>query len=112
MAYQQGDIVLIPFPFTDLSASKTRPAVVISIPDYEKNFSDVLLAFVSSRMRNVIPEFDHTLVDWRGAGLLRPSFIRPKIAAIDTSLIVHKIGVLNPTDLRNVELKLKVALGL
>ena len=30
MAFQRGDIVLIPFPFTDLSATKTRPAVIIS----------------------------------------------------------------------------------
>ncbi len=30
MAFQRGDVVLIPFPYTDLSASKTRPAVVVS----------------------------------------------------------------------------------
>ncbi len=30
MAFQQGEVVLIPFPYTDLSATKTRPAVVVS----------------------------------------------------------------------------------
>lgn len=34
MAFQRGDVVLIPFPFTDLTATKTRPAVVVSSPAY------------------------------------------------------------------------------
>ncbi|MEA3397813.1 MAG: type II toxin-antitoxin system PemK/MazF family toxin [Chloroflexota bacterium] len=34
MAFQRGDVVLIPFPYTDLSASKTRPVVVVSSDIY------------------------------------------------------------------------------
>ena len=44
----RGDIVLVPFPFTDLSEKKVRPAIIIST----KNDIDVSVAFISS----VIPE--------------------------------------------------------
>ena len=48
MVLQRGDVVLIPFPYTDLSAAKTRPAVVISSPLYHAVRSELLLAYISS----------------------------------------------------------------
>jgi len=48
----QGDIVLVPFPFTDLSAQKKRPAVVISPNWFNNNYEDVIL----SAMTSLIPE--------------------------------------------------------
>jgi mRNA interferase MazF len=50
MAFRRGDVVLIPFPYTDLSASKTRPAVVVSSEIYHTARSEVLLAYVSSQV--------------------------------------------------------------
>lgn len=49
MAFQRGDVVLIPFPFTDLTATKTRPAVVVSCATYHNVRSELLLAYVSSQ---------------------------------------------------------------
>jgi len=48
MAFQRGDVVLIPFPYTDLSATKTRPAVVVSSECYHAVRPDLLVAYVSS----------------------------------------------------------------
>lgn len=45
MAFQRGDIVLIPFPFTDLTATKTRPAIVVSGAVYHSVRSELLLAY-------------------------------------------------------------------
>ncbi len=46
--HQKGDVVLIPFPFTDLSSNKTRPAVIISIDEFEKQTGDITVAMITS----------------------------------------------------------------
>ena len=62
MAYQRGDVVLLPFPFTDLSATKTRPAVVVSSEIYHRVRSELLLAYVSSQVTKAHRDLDHILV--------------------------------------------------
>ncbi len=47
--YEYGDVVLVPFPFTDQSAAKQRPAVIISSNEYQRELPDVLLMAVTSR---------------------------------------------------------------
>jgi mRNA interferase MazF len=95
MAFQRGDVVLIPFPYTDLAATKTRPAVVVSSDRYHTVRSELLLAYVSSQVSKAHDTIDYVLTDWAQAGLPKPSFVRPKIAAIEPSLIVHQVGRLS-----------------
>jgi mRNA interferase MazF len=112
MASQRGDVVLIPFPYTDLSATKTRPAVVINSSIYHSVRSELLLAYISSQVSKADPMIDYVLVDWRTAGLLKPSFVRPKIAAIEPTLVVHQVGKLSNQDLFELDRRLRRALAL
>jgi mRNA interferase MazF len=112
MEFQRGDVVLIPFPYTDLTANKTRPAVVISGPVYHALRTELLLAYVSSQIVKATPPIDFLLRDWRQAGLLKPSFVRPKIAAIEPALVVHRVGQLSAQDLGEVDGCLRRALAL
>ncbi len=112
MAYRRGDVVLIPFPFTDLSATKTRPAVVVSSAVYHSVRSEMLLAYISSQVTKADPMLDHVLMDWALAGLPRPSFVRPKLAAVEPSLIVHQVGKLSASDMFELDRRLWLALGL
>ena len=112
MAFRRGDVVLIPFPYTDLSATKTRPAVVVSSELYHELRSELLLAYLSSRIAVADPRLDYVLVDWKEAGLLKPTFMRPKIAAIEPALVVYHTGVLSERDLAGVDDRLRLALGL
>lgn len=112
MAFQRGDVVLIPFPFTDLTATKTRPAVVVSSAAYQGVRSELLLAYVSSQIVKATVPIDYVLADWQAAGLLKPSFVRSKLAAIEPTLVVHQVGRLSAQDLSEVDRRLRSAMEL
>lgn len=112
MTLRRGDLVLIPFPYTDHSATKTRPAVIVSSDLYHQVHSEFLLAYVSSQLTQADSRLDYVLLDWESAGLLKPSFVRPKIAAIDPALVVHRIGELSSRDQAALDHCLRRALAL
>jgi mRNA interferase MazF len=103
-------VVLIPFPFTDLSAKRVRPAIVVSVPEYEQNTGDIIVAQVTSRQHSL--PTDYALQDWQFAGLLRPSVVRVKLATINASLVQFRTGRLSDRDLEEVDKRLRLALGL
>jgi mRNA interferase MazF len=110
MAYQRGAVVLVPFPFTDLTAVKTRPAVVVSVDDYERKVGDLVVAMITS-MPQTTP-YDYELKDWKAANLLFPSWVRAKFVTIDPALVRYRPGRLTDSDLQEVERRLRTALGL
>ena len=85
----KGDIVVIPFPFTDLTASKKRPALILSDikgPDY------IMLQITSKNVKDsyAIPLSDN---DFQSGSLKQNSNIRPnKIFTLSTELVLYKIG--------------------
>lgn len=87
---QKGDIVLIRFPFTDLSSSKLRPAVVLATNNY-----DVTVCFITTQLQwqqstDVLLQADDK------NGLKAPSLIRTsKIASLDIALAKGLLGTLN-----------------
>ena len=96
MAYNTGDVILVPFPYRDRLAEKTRPAVVLSSISFHQQ-GDVIVAAVTSQA----PRFstDLPLQDWQSAGLQFPSTVRMLIATMSTDRIVLKIGQLSAIDL-------------
>lgn len=112
MAFQRGEVVLIPFPYTDLLASKTRPAVIVSSDVYHAARAELLLAYVSSQVSQANLTVDYVLADWAAAGLPKPSFVRPKVAAVEPSLIVRRVGALSDRDMLEVDRRLRRAMSL
>jgi mRNA interferase MazF len=85
----KGDIVLIPFPFTDLSGNKFRPAVILI--DSE---DDVTVCFITTQL-TWKSEFDITLQPSEFNGLKKKSLVRlNKFATIDKELIIGRLGTL------------------
>lgn len=94
-----GDVILVKFPFTNLTSAKQRPAVIVSGSAYNSNRRDVVILAITSQLSS-IADFAHgQITDWRAAGLLKPSLFKPILATIEQSLIIKKLGSLAETDL-------------
>lgn len=98
MTYEKWDIVLVPFPFTDLTQTKKRPALIVSPNEYNQNL-DVVIAMVTSKLDSKPRIGDYKIQEWKKASLPKPSLIRMKFATIDKSIIDKKIGGLKEKDL-------------
>lgn len=98
MTYEFGDIILVKFPFTDLSATKKRPSVVISSQEYDQNKNDILLLAITSQIRGINDFGSLLITDWELCGLPKPSLFKPLIATIEKSCIFKKIGSLSKKD--------------
>ena len=98
MAYRFGDVVLVPFPFTDQTQAKKRPAVVISSEAYQRERPDLILMAVTSQLRPAATVGEAAVQDWQGAGLLKPSVIKPVITTIEQGLILKILGRLQEAD--------------
>ena len=62
--FEFGDIVLVPFPFTDQSAAKKRPAVVISSAAYQRERPDLIIMAITSQVRPVQAFGEVVVQDW------------------------------------------------
>lgn len=102
IVYRKWEIVLVPFPFTDLSSAKRRPALIVSPDDYNTG-DDIVIAYITSQI-NLPPRFgDYDLRKWKEAGLPKPSKVRMKFATLDKTIIVKKLGALKKEDSEEIE---------
>ena len=107
-----GDVVIAAFPFTDLSANKRRPALVLAVTN-----ADAILAFISSVLPTMfkfceIP-FIPTDTDFIQTGLKVPSILRlDKLATIDKQLVTRRIGRLSKQRLQAVDDRLLQVLSI
>lgn len=90
--YEFGDLVLVPFPFTDQTTTKHRPAVVVSSDAYHRERPDLIILAVTSQARPQAAFGETSVAKWREAGLLRPSVLKPVVATIERSLVLRKLG--------------------
>jgi mRNA interferase MazF len=95
----KGKVVLVPFPFDDLSATKVRPAVCLTDPVGPHRH--VILAFITSRIPADLMETDIVLdisqPDFVTTGLRVSSTLRlHRLMTVSTSLILRELGELSP----------------
>ena len=109
--YEFGDVVLVPFPFTDQSAIKRRPAVVISSAAYHRARPDILIIAVTSQQPSTLSVGEVQVQDWQGAGLLKPSVLKPVLTTIDPTLVLKKLGRLTASDQAALRQVLTAILG-
>lgn len=110
-----GDIVLVPFPFTDQTASKVRPAVVLADVQFGQE-ADLVLACITSNTDKPFPH-DVPIADghqeFRKTGLKHSSLIRThKMVGLQKSLIHRRLGALGGSHVQELKNKLVSLLSL
>lgn len=102
MAHSFGDVVLVPFPFTDQSGAKKRPAVIISSSGYNAGRRNLVIMTITSQMRASLGFGEALVADWQAAGLIKPSVLKPVVTSIEQGLVVRTMGALSAADLHRL----------
>ena len=106
--FSKNDVVLVFYPYTDHSALKLRPAVVIQA---QASARDLILVSLTSR--TTLLQFGEFIVqDWAAAGLRVPSAVRRNIMTLHPSLVSQQLKTLSPVDALQLERSLRLWLGL
>jgi mRNA interferase MazF len=108
--YKQFDVVVVPFPFTDRTATKKRPALVLSSEQFNSGIHHSVMAMITTASHSAWP-LDIAITDLKDAGLKTLSIIRMKLFTIDHMLILKHIGHLNPQDQISVKSALQSLLS-
>jgi mRNA interferase MazF len=103
-----GDVVLVPFPFSNQVGLKKRPAVVVSSADYNQSRPDLIILALTSRWSAADTISGTGLSHWKEAGLLKPSVFKPILATIEKNLVIQKMGHLHLSDQNTLKQILKM----
>lgn len=95
--YKKWDMILVPFPFTDLGSVKRRPALVVSPNGYNRKHPYLVIVFITSHLQQATAD-DYSIQDWKKSGLPKPSLVKMKFATVEQSMVIKKIGVLQEHD--------------
>jgi mRNA interferase MazF len=107
-SYSKNEVVLVRYPFSDLSGSKVRPAVVVNAPHSSQ---DVLVVPLTSRTSSLLTG-EFVLAEWKRVGLNVETAVKRGIYTIQGKLIIKSIGQLENSDATNLEISLKQWLGI
>jgi mRNA interferase MazF len=109
MSYQRGEVVTVPFPYTNLAQTKLRPVLIVSSDAYNVASPHVVAAQITTKVTRA-GSFDHVLIDWKAAGLKYPSAVRTNLSTIENAIIQRLIGRLTLNDLAQFDIKICMAL--
>ena len=109
--YDPFDIVVVPFPFTDLRQTKNRPALVISTYDYQDQTQHICLLMITTAKQSAWHN-DYLIKNLKQTGLKVPSIVRQKLFTLDLRLIKQTIGKLSQRDSRQIQTRLNQSLSL
>jgi mRNA interferase MazF len=97
-SYSKGEVVLIRYPFSNLSGSKVRPAV-IRAPHVSQ---DVFIVPLTSKTTSLLPG-EFVLSDWRQAGLNVSTAVKRGLYAVHQDLVAKRVGKLSEADALNLD---------
>ena len=110
-ACNPGDVILVPFRFTDSDKAKNRPAVIVSVAQYNDDRADAVMVALTARPgRSYFGDCE--IHSWKGAGLPKPSTAKGVVRTIEQSLIYHRLGRLTQDDMSRLKQSLRDILAI
>ena len=106
--YSKSEVVLVRYPFSDLTAAKVRPAVVVSASHVSQ---DLLIVPLTSKTGGLLAG-EFVLSEWKKAGLNIETAVKRGIYTIEETLVSKRIGKLEDSDAKRLEQSLHDWLGL
>lgn len=106
--YSKNDIILVRYPFSDLSGSKIRPAIVVNTPHISQ---DIFIVPLTSKIASLLPD-EFILSEWLAAGLNVQTAVKRGLYTVEKSLVVSIIGKLADVDVEQLEQSLRNWLGI
>jgi len=101
--YNQGEIVLIPFPYSDLTGSKKRPAIIISNSNLKGQDKICSLVTSNNPERGVLIKRD----SFKEGKLPFKSWVKPeRIFTVESRIIIKRIAKVNKTFFEKINLKI------
>jgi mRNA interferase MazF len=107
-SYLKNEVILVRYPFSDLSGSEVRPAIVVNDPHISK---DAIIVPLTSKVSPLLGG-EFVLAEWKSAGLNVASAAKRGLYTVNQSLIVKSIGKLSDNDAQSLETALRDWLGL
>lgn len=107
-SYSKNEVIVVRYPFSNLSGSKARPAIVVNDSHVSQ---DVIIVPLTSKVGNLLAG-EFVLADWKAAGLNVPSAVKRGLYTVHQSLVMKSIGKLSDRDAGSVESSLRDWLGL
>lgn len=108
MICERWEVVIVPFPFTDRTAAKRRPALTLSDRAFNQH-GHTILAMITSAAHSAWPG-DCPIGDFAAAGLTVPCVLRLKVFTLDNRLLLRKAGTLSAADRKAATRAIKNAL--
>jgi mRNA interferase MazF len=97
-----ADVVLVPFPFSNQSGTKKRPAVVVSSSGYNTSRPDIVIMAITSQVRTPLGLGEAMVADWQGAGLVKTSVLKPVFTTIEQTLVIRTLGCFSAVDIKTL----------
>ena len=99
-----GEVVVLPFPQTNLQAGKRRPALVVA----DLGGDDLILCQITSQLRSDGNSIPLAIADFERGRLVTDSFIRPnRLFTVEQSVILYAAGRVKDSKLREVRAKIR-----
>lgn len=111
-SYKRGDVLLVPFPFSDQTSAKQRPAVVVSVDAFQQHGPDLFIMAITTQIGGPLGLGEFLIRDWKSAGLIKPSAVKAAISTLEASLVRRQLGRLSDYDLAQLNRCLRDLLGL